>query len=218
MRAGGAVWGFGVALLAGGPVLAHPHAFVETRFEVLLDAQNRATAVRISWTYDDLTSLALIADRGLDEDFDGVLTPEENAAIAGFDMNWDPGFAGDSYALLGEAPLALSGPQDWTASYAEARLTSTHLRRFAQPVALGAAALVVQAYDAGYYTAYTVENVVISGGAGCVSEIFVPDPSAADEVLKAALAELSPSEDAEVQFPAVGAAFAEEARVTCAAR
>lgn len=92
-------------------MLAHPHIFIDTGVEVLLDDQNRATAVRISWTYDDLTSLALIADRGLDEDFDGVLTPEETAAITGFDMDWEPGFAGDSYALLGEVPLDWSGPQ-----------------------------------------------------------------------------------------------------------
>lgn len=214
MRAG---WVVMVLLAAAAPALAHPHEFVDTRFEVLLDDQNRATGVRISWTYDDLTSLALIADRGMDEDFDGVLTPAENAAIAGFDMNWDAGFAGDTYALLGDQPLDWSGPQDWTASYADARLTSTHLRRFAAPVPVGAAALVLQAYDPGYYTAYTVADAAVTGGHGCGAEIFVPDPSAADDVLKAALSELSPTDDAEIQFPAVGAAFAEEARVTCAA-
>ena len=199
------------------PVLAHPHIFIDTGIEVLLDDQNRATGVRISWTYDDLTSLALIADRGLDEDFDGVLTPEETAAVTGFDMNWEAGFAGDTYALLGEVPLDWSGPQEVTASYADAKLTSTHLRRFAKPVVLGDQPLVVQAYDPGYYTAYTVKTATVGGGQGCSADIFVPDPSAADEVMKAALSELSPSDDAEIQFPAVGAAFAEEARITCAA-
>lgn len=216
MWAGGAAAGI---VLAGAvaPAHAHPHIFIDAGIEVLLDEQNRATGVRISWTYDDLTSLALIADRGLDEDFDGVLTPEENAAIAGFDMAWEPGFAGDSYALLGEAPLDWTGPTEVTASYADARLTSTHLRRFAEPVVLGDQPLVLQSYDPGYYTAYAVKTATVSGGQGCRAEIFVPDPSAADEVMKAALSELAPSADAEIQFPAVGAAFAEEARITCAA-
>ena len=217
MRAGGAAAGLVLAAVSAAPVWAHPHIFVDTGVEVLLDEQNRATGVRISWTYDDLTSLALIADRGLDEDFDGVLTPEETAAINGFDMDWEPGFAGDSYALLGEVPLDWSGPQEVTASYADAKLTSSHLRRFAEPVVLGDLPLIVQAYDPGYYTAYAVKTATVAGGQGCSADIFVPDPSAADEVMKAALSELSPSEDAEFQFPAVGAAFAEEARVTCAA-
>lgn len=226
MRAGvlaaGAVRGTGavpiaLAIFGAQPALAHPHIFIDTGIEVLMDDQNRATGVRISWTYDDLTSLALIADRGMDEDFDGQLTPEENAAITGFDMKWEPGFAGDTYALLGEAPLDWSGPQEVTASYADAKLTSTHLRRFAEPVVLGDQPLVVQAYDPGYYTAYAVKTATVTGGQGCSADIFVPDPSAADEVMKAALAELAPTEDAEIQFPAVGAAFAEEARITCAA-
>lgn len=217
MRARGAAAGMVLAAAWAAPVLAHPHIFIDTGIEVLLDDQNRATGVRISWTYDDLTSLALIADRGLDEDFDGVLTPEETAAVTGFDMNWEAGFAGDTYALLGEVPLDWSGPQEVTASYADAKLTSTHLRRFAKPVVLGDQPLVVQAYDPGYYTAYTVKTATVGGGQGCSADIFVPDPSAADEVMKAALSELSPSDDAEIQFPAVGAAFAEEARITCAA-
>lgn len=217
MRAYGAAAGVVLAAAWAAPVLAHPHIFIDTGIEVLLDDQNRATGVRISWTYDDLTSLALIADRGLDEDFDGVLTPEETAAVTGFDMNWEAGFAGDTYALLGEVPLDWSGPQEVTASYADAKLTSTHLRRFAEPVVLGDQPLVVQAYDPGYYTAYTVKTATVAGGQGCTADIFVPDPSAADEVMKAALSELSPTDDAEIQFPAVGAAFAEEARITCAA-
>ena len=61
------------------------------------------------------------------------------------------------------------------------------------------------------------EEAKVTGGTGCSAEIFVPDPEKADQTLIAALAELSPTEDAEVQFPAVGAAFAEEARVTCPA-
>ena len=45
----------GIALgLAAGPALAHPHVFIDTGLEVVLDAQNRAVGLRITWTYDDL--------------------------------------------------------------------------------------------------------------------------------------------------------------------
>lgn len=208
-----------LAMVALAPAAqAHPHVFVDTTIEILVDDQNRATALRIGWSYDDLTSLQIIADRGMDPDFDGVLTPEEQAQINGFDMDWPEGIPGDTYALIGETALDLSRPVEWTTDYRDARLISTHLRRLAQPVALGPdQPLVVQAYDSGYYTAYTITHASVTGGTGCTTSLWEPDPEAASDELKAALAELTPDQDAELQFPAVGAAFADEVRLTCAA-
>ena len=204
---------FGLALAA--PAFAHPHVFVDTGIEVIFDAQGRAEALRISWTYDDLVSLALLSDRGMDEDFDGILTPAELAALNGFDMQWPPGVPGDTYALQGEAALGLSGPSEWTVSYGDARITSTHLRRFDAPVKLEAGPLVVQVYDTSYYTSYTiVGDPVLTGAAGCQAEAFEPDRAAADAILEQSISELAGG-DAEGDFPAIGAAYAEEVRVTC---
>jgi ABC-type uncharacterized transport system substrate-binding protein len=208
----------GLFLMTAGVALAHPHVFIDTRIEIVLDAGNLATGVRISWTYDDLYSLYVVGDMGLDPDWDGKLTPKEEARLAGFDMNWDPGFAGDTYALMGDADLALSRPQDWSASYADGRITSTHLRLFDAPVPVAEVPLIVQVYDPGFYTAYTIAfDPVLSGGAGCLAETFIPDIDAADAALKAALAEYSADADLEADFPAIGRNYAEEVRVTCAA-
>lgn len=206
-----------LATIAAQGVAAHPHVFVDTRLEVLIDDQNRATGVRIGWTYDEMTSLQLIVDHGVDEDMDGVLTAEEQARIEGFDMDWPPGVAGDTYALLGDRPLALSRPAEWTTGYADARLRSTHLRLFDAPVPVREVPLVIRAYDSGYYTAYTLTAATVTGGHGCRAEIHVPDSGKADQALMEALAQLAPGEDAEAQFPAVGAIFAQEAWVTCPA-
>jgi ABC-type uncharacterized transport system substrate-binding protein len=201
-----------------GPALAHPHVWIDTVIEVILNDRNEATGVRVSWTYDDLYSLYVVGDMGLDPDWDGKLTPEEEARLSGFDMKWDPGFPGDTYALLGEAPLALSRPEDWTASYADGKITSTHLRSFDSPVPLGADPLVVQVYDPGYYVAYAIPfDPVVTGGTGCTAQVFVPDLDEAEEQLMAALSEYAPDVDLEGEFPAVGAKFAEEVRVACAA-
>jgi ABC-type uncharacterized transport system substrate-binding protein len=212
----------GLALvgLAAAPAMAHPHIFVEARVEFLTDDQGRFTGVAIDWTYDDLISLALLSDRGMDADFDGVLTAEELAKIQGFDMAWEPEFQGDSYALLDGIALALGQPVNVSASYSDARLSSRHSRMFAEPLTLAPGQLLVfQSYDPGYYTNYTVESAVVSGApAGrCTVEVFAPDPDLADQRLKDSLAELTPDQDAEMFFPAIGAEFAEEARVTCPA-
>lgn len=207
-----------VGLLMAGPALAHPHVWIDARIEVILNAANEATGVRISWTYDDLYSLYIVGDMGLDPDWDGALTAEEEARLAGFDMKWDEGFAGDTYALLGDVPLSLSRPVEWTAGYAGGKITSTHLREFAAPVPMGAEPLIVQVYDPGYYVAYSIPfDPVVTGGVGCSAQVFVPDLAAADEALKAALSEYTPDIDLEAEFPAIGATYAEEVQVTCAA-
>jgi ABC-type uncharacterized transport system substrate-binding protein len=205
-------------LMAASPALAHPHVWIDTRIEVILDSANQATGVRISWTYDDLYSLYIVGDMGLDPDWDGKLTPEETARLSGFDMKWDADFAGDTFALMGGAALPLSRPADWTASYADGKITSTHLRTFDAPVPVAGDPLILQAYDPGYYVAYSVPfDPVVTGGAGCTARVFVPDLGKAEQELMAALSEYTPDVDLEAEFPAVGANFAEEVRVTCAA-
>ena len=197
--------------------MAHPHVWIDTGIEVILNDRNEATGVRISWTYDDLYSLYVVGDMGLDPDWDGKLTPEEEERLAGFDMKWDPGFPGDTYALLGDAPLALSRPKDWTAAYDGGKITTTHLRNFDAPVPVGALPLIFQAYDPSYYVAYSIpEKGVVTGGTGCSAQTFVPDMGAAEEALLAALSEYTPDVDLEADYPAVGANFAQEVRVTCA--
>lgn len=201
-----------------GAAVSHPHVFVDTGIEILFDDQARATALRITWSYDDLFSMMIVEDRNMDADFDGVLTADETLAIQGFDMQWEPEFAGDTHVLVGDAPQALSGPSDWTTTYADGRLTSTHVRRFDSPIVPGDAPLVVQVYDPSFYTAYAIAmETTLTGRTDCTAQTFEPDREAADEILQAAIAEQAGSTDIEGAFPAIGAAYAEEVRITCAA-
>jgi polyphosphate kinase len=211
----------GMALLAGAApaALAHPHVFIDTTLEVIFDAEGRAEALRIGWAYDDLYSLTYLVENGFDPEVDGVLTAEETARLHGFDMNWEEGFPGDTYALQAGQPLALGRPEAFSAALREGRLVSTHLRRFAAPVAM-TAPLVVQVYDPSFYTAYTIAAMPVltgTGGGACTVQVFEPDRAAADARLQAALEELAGSADVELDFPAIGDAYAEEAVVTCAA-
>ncbi len=208
MRLAGAMAGL-VAL--AGPAGAHPHIFMETEIEVLRDAEGRAAALRVTWTYDPFFSLVLITERGLDPDGDGTLTAAETAALQGFDMNWEPGFPGDTYAFAGAREVALSGPREGVARYEGGRIISSHIRDLAVPVA---GLLVVKNYDPTYYTEYTIRAVRAEG---CATEIIAPDLTEAERALQEALAELPADVDVEMGFPEVGAVFAQEVRVTCAA-
>ena len=213
--------GLVLAALAGlgGPAMAHPHVFIDTSVEVILDDRDRVTAVRIGWVYDELFSLMVIADRELDRDADGLLSDAEAAGLKGFDMQWTKGYPGDSYALIDGRDLTLGPPEEPTADWDSKAIRTTHLRRLPGPVEIGAGTFVVQVYDPGYYTAYFIPfDPVLTGGTGaCRAEVWAPDPDAADQILKDALLEYAPDQDLEVDFPAVGKNFAEEVRVTCAA-
>jgi ABC-type uncharacterized transport system substrate-binding protein len=207
-----------IATGLAGPALAHPHIFIDTALEVVFDDQNRATGVRVTWIYDDFFSLTVIGDKGLDPDFDGVLTPDELAQLSGFDMAWDADYPGDTYALLGGQALSLSRPTDWTAQYDGGKITTTHLRHFEAPVSVGQSSLLVQVYDPSFYTSYSIVGTpVLTGAVGCTVQVFEPDRAAADAILQAALDKLSGTDGIETDFPAVGAAYSEEARISCAA-
>lgn len=207
-----------LALLSATPALAHPHIFIDTRYEVILNDRNEATALRIGWTYDELYSLLIFGDLALDPDGDGVLTAEEETRLNGFDMKWIEGFEGDTYVLIGGQPVAISGPRDWTASYGEGRLSSTHYRDLVTPMPVGEVPLVIQAYDPGYYVAHVIlPPAVVTGGTGCTAQVFEADLDAADQALQEALQEYTPDIDLEAEFPAVGAKYSDEVRVTCAA-
>lgn len=204
-------WAMAGLVALAGPAAAHPHIFMETEIEVLRDATGRAASLRVTWTYDPFFSLVLITERGLDPDGDSTLTETETAALQGFDMNWEPGFPGDTYAFAGTQPVGLSGPRDGVARYAEGRIVSSHIRDLAAPVE---GLLVVKNYDPTYYTEYTIRAVRAEG---CATEIIAPDLTEAERALQEALAELPADVDVEMGFPEVGAVFAQEVRVTCAA-
>ncbi|MBD1206302.1 MAG: DUF1007 family protein [Rhodobacteraceae bacterium] len=204
-------WAMAGLVALAGPAAAHPHIFMETEIEVLRDAEGRAAALRVTWTYDPFFSLVLITERGLDPDGDGTLTAAETAALQGFDMNWEPGFPGDTYAFAGAQAVALSGPRDGVARYEGGRIISSHIRDLVVPVS---GLLVVKNYDPTYYTEYTIRAVRAEG---CATEIIAPDLTEAERALQAALAELPADVDVEMGFPEVGAVFAQEVRVTCAA-
>jgi ABC-type uncharacterized transport system substrate-binding protein len=205
-------------LLIPAPALAHPHVFVDASIEVIFDADRRATGLRIGWTYDDLFSLMIVEDRGLDPDYDSILTDTDKARLAGFDMQWEEGFPGDTYALLGGADQPLSSPSGFTASYDGGKITSTHVRMFDAPLAIETDPLVIQVYDPGFYTSYAIVTApVLTGGAGCSAQVFTPDLAAAEAIYLAAISKMAGSADVEGNFPAIGAAYAEEARITCAA-
>lgn len=207
-----------IALLAPAPVFAHPHIFIDVGLEAVVDDKGQLEAVRVTWAYDALYSLLVSEDFGLDQDGDAVLTPAEEAELAGFDMKWVPGFNGDLVAQLGDAVLALSGPNEPTAVMREGRIVTTHLRHVAQTPKITGQTLVFKPFDPTFYTAYDVRLAVkVTGMDGCQIGKHEPDLDNEMQQLQAELSRLGQDQDAfEMGFPEVGESFATAIEISCA--
>ena len=207
---------FLICALAPLPANAHPHVFIDTGLEFRFDAKGDLVEIRIGWSYDDFTSMVILAEHGIE--IDASFTEGQSGRLSGFDMNWIEGFEGDSYLFLGDRPVALGPPHDWETRVENGIITTWHSRAPAVPLALEGAQVKLQVYDPTYYTSYTIARVpVIVGRGDCSAQAYAPDPAQAAEILRLALEELSGGYDDE-DFPAIGAEFSEEIRLTCPAR
>lgn len=195
-----------------GPAIAraHPHIFIETRLVVLTDGAGAVSGVEVQWTYDELYSMMLLDEMGLDQDYDGVLADGEAAALDGFDMNWQPGYAGDLYLWQGDGALELGAPEPLESAYEGGRVVSRHFRPLAAPVS---GEVRIKAYDPTFYTAYD-----LGGGVdvpeGCEVSVIVADIKAAQDKANALIEELGIL-NTDVEYPEVGAEFADEVTVSC---
>lgn len=210
MRVLPALVAFGFLSAAAAPALAHPHIFVDTGLALTLDEAGRVTQVEVTWKYDDLYSLLIMQDRGLDEDADGALTEAELAQIDGWDMNWIEGYEGDLYLETpGGVPVALDAPQPLSTDVEDGRLISRHIRPLAEPVA--ADGLALRAFDPEFYTAYDLTLGVTVGNA-CTATVTPPDQDAAYREAREIMSDFP--EDA-VGVPMLGHVFAETVSITC---
>jgi ABC-type uncharacterized transport system substrate-binding protein len=204
--------------LFAAPLGAHPHIFVNTGLMVLIDDQNRLTHVQVTWEYDELYSLLVTEDMGVDDDYDGVLTAADTVALTGFDMNWIEGYNGDLVAELDGVPLVLSPPSSATATLQDSKIITTHLRAVkGMPMVNGA--LSLRPYDGTYYTAYEVGlSVGVKGQGDCDVVLDAPDIAGALAMTKAELSAFPEDTDMDaVGLGDIGKRFATEVRVTCVA-
>lgn len=207
------------ACLASAPAaFAHPHIFVDVGLEGIVDADGQLTQVKVTWAYDALFSLLVTEDKGMDTDGDAVLTPAEEAQLAGFDAQWVPGFNGDLVAELNGRVMDLSGPLQATAVMREGRIVTTHVRDVAGTPSIAGKVLTFAPFDPSYYTAYDVTGrVEMTGITGC--DIGKEEPNLDNEMLnlQRELAQLGQDQDTfEMGFPEVGASFATKVVITCA--
>jgi ABC-type uncharacterized transport system substrate-binding protein len=195
-------------------VAAHPHIFVDAGFVVERDAEGRPVAIEVTWRYDELYTLILLQDYGLDPDFDLVLTEAEVAETLGFDLNWSAGFEGGLVMEQGGQTLEIGAPEPVSLELMEpGQLQTTH-RRPIRGAAPGD--FTVQIYDPAFYIAFEmILPSAVRAAPACDTRLVRADLDAAYAVLEAAIEDIGGAVSAEDNFPPVGAYFADRVEVSC---
>ena len=98
----------------------------------------------------------------------------------------------------------------------DGRIVTTHVRALETPVDPADGKIVMRLFDPSFYTAYSATLMPqMEGRSDCAAEIVNADLDAAYAFLDESLNALPDTFDAEMEFPAVGEAFAEEVSLTC---
>jgi len=205
-----------LALALPAPVVAHPHIFITAEVHVIFDDAG-GVSVHLNWEYDELFSLLVTSDYGLDMDGDLLLTAEEQTLLEQEIAAWPPEFSGDLEVMQGDQVLALGAKRDHSMAYTGGFFIEEHLRPVSAPVDT-ARPLRIRVYDPGFYTAYDLRRpVTVTGRDDCTVEVIPADLDAAYALAESLNAKLSSGPfDGDYNFPEIGDAFADTIVVTCA--
>lgn len=205
-----------LGLICAPAARAHPHIFVDTHVEVVFD-EGRLASVRMEWVYDELFSLLLAEDMGLDDDADGEMTAEEEALLSERVTGWPPGYNGALHVFQEGQEARIGPPQEHVARYSEGRMHEHLVREVAGPLD-PADPVEIAIYEAEFYTAYDLFDPIMLVGEGadmCSAEIRRADIRAAQKEVEEMIGRLPQDVGAEEAFPPVGDRFADRIVIRC---
>jgi ABC-type uncharacterized transport system substrate-binding protein len=204
-----------VALCLGGPAKAHPHVFVDARTGFIFGADGQLEALRISWTYDEFTTLILFESLNLDQDGDGQFSDSYRAAIIAGETNWDRAYKGDVYLEFAGQDYPLGRPEAAAVTLNNNQVEVSFDLPLSHPLRIDNTSVFLRLYDPFFYYAYTIVPAINPPNLpeGCQAEIVPFEPNAAESALQDKLAALGREDIPTVEN--VGRLFSDAVRLTC---
>jgi ABC-type uncharacterized transport system substrate-binding protein len=205
------LFGLIVTVMAMQTANAHPHAWIDLRSGVILNADGKVEALTLEWRFDEFYSAFVLEDiaRAGEVTDEALQTLVQENLVSLRDYNY---FVEAQYD---GKPVSLGDARDGTMIEKNKRLVMRFVVSLAEPVDPKALEFEYAVYDPSYYVEILhVENdlVTVAGpGAGdCLATIQSPDPDAEAVGLAASLGKN------EQGPPGIGRLFAEVVAVTCA--
>ena len=199
-----------VMLVAAGPAIAHPHAWIDMRSRILLDDAGRVSGFELDWLFDEIYSAVILEDvKRADRRNPAVLNQEAARIMRNL----------KDHAYFSELQIDGAAAAFGTVAESAGSLDGARFRvRFTVPVAAPVDPrgrdVRLAVYDPSYYievvyvdaTSATVDG---PGAGACRIAVFEPNPSSA-------ALNLAQSLDQNATAPAsFGALFAQSAVLTC---
>lgn len=166
----------GLALLAAGPVLAHPHVWITAKAELVYAPDGRVAAVRHHWAFDPAYSA--FVTQGLDKGPDGQPTAQALEPLA--KENTDSLAEFDYFTLLKAdgTKQAFDPPREPAMTIEDGQAVLSFLLPLKAPVA-AKRALVFEVFDPTYFVSFAMADgddaVRLSGAPkGCAATLKRP--------------------------------------------
>ena len=168
-------------LAAGGaaPALAHPHVFVAVTSVIVFGPDGRVTAIRHSWTFDDMYSAFAIQGLGGPGGKPSAAELNELAKVNVEQLEETAYFT----SLRAGGRRAEFGPAtDYRITIDDKRILTLHFTAPLKEPASAGRALTMQVFDPTYYVAFDLEKktpvTMASAPAGCSLNVIEPPPLA----------------------------------------
>lgn len=156
------------------PAAAHPHVFVDSTSDYIVDDNRNMTAVRHHWTFDPAFSAYAI--QGLDTDGDGTYSREELTDLAKENVESLADFEFFTFMESNGSPVAFEAPVDYWLDYDGTQLTLNFTLPLTEKLPLKGSAASVQVYDPTIFVAFFLDQktpATVTGAACTVEHIKV---------------------------------------------
>ena len=203
------------AICLGGVTKAHPHVFVDARTGFVFGSDRQLEAIKVSWRYDEFTTLVLFETLELDLDQDGQLNDADRVKILEGETNWPQDYKGDIYLeVLGE-DYPLGRPKAAAVKLNANKIEVIFDLPLSKPIRVDSSPIFLRLYDPFFYFAYTIVSAKASPDLpeDCEARIVHFEPTKAERVLQDMLAALGRDDSPEMEN--VGRLFSDEVQLTC---
>ena len=141
-----------LALLApGGAAVAHPHVWIDARAEVIFDAEQRVSALRVLWRFDEFYSLFAI--EGLDKNGDGAVDAEELKPLAELNVTSLKEYRYFTQITVDGAEAAYGAATDYVSRFEDGILSLEFVIPLQTAVDPRTARVAFKSYDPTFYIA-----------------------------------------------------------------
>ena len=199
----------------GGVTKAHPHVFVDARTGFIFGSDQQLETIKISWRYDEFTTLVLFETLELDQDQDGQLNDADRVKILEGETNWPQDYKGDIYLEVLGQDYPLGRPEAAAVMLNANQIEVSFDLPLSQPVRVDNSPIFLRLYDPFFYFAYTIVSAKASPDLpeDCEAQIVHFEPTKAERVLQDMLAVLGRDDSPEIEN--VGRLFSDEVQLTC---